>query len=116
MPGAGLSWPMRGKVLPYMPAFQENPPYGMIGRVEETSASFEARSAPRLYPTRGSGGNSPGLLGQRADSQSGRACPLRPDSSDFDLLSYGTGYFSHWKERCRGARELMRKIEGPDRN
>ena len=23
----------------------------MIGRVEETSASFEARSAPRLYPT-----------------------------------------------------------------
>src|SRR6516162_1482672 len=33
----------------------ENPPYGMIGRVEETSASFEARSAPRLYPTRGAG-------------------------------------------------------------
>jgi len=26
---------------------------GMIGRVEETSASFEARSAPRLYPTEG---------------------------------------------------------------
>jgi hypothetical protein len=25
----------------------------MIGRVEETSASFEARSAPRLYPTAG---------------------------------------------------------------
>jgi hypothetical protein len=30
-----------------------NPPYGMIGRVEETSASFEARTAPRLYPTAG---------------------------------------------------------------
>src|SRR5262249_59775748 len=29
----------------------ETPPYGMIGRVEETSASFEARSAPRSYPT-----------------------------------------------------------------
>jgi hypothetical protein len=29
----------------------ENPPCGMIGRVEETSASFEARSAPRPYPT-----------------------------------------------------------------
>src|ERR1700727_1877199 len=29
----------------------ENPPYGMIGRVEETSASFEARSAPRSHPT-----------------------------------------------------------------
>jgi hypothetical protein len=27
--------------------------YGMIGRVEETLASFEARSAPRLYPTAG---------------------------------------------------------------
>jgi hypothetical protein len=29
----------------------ENPLYGMIGRIEETSASFEARSAPRSYPT-----------------------------------------------------------------
>ena len=29
----------------------ENPPYGMMGRVEETSASFEARSAPRSHPT-----------------------------------------------------------------
>src|SRR5215471_18394756 len=28
----------------------ENPPYGMIGRVEETSASFEVRSAPRHLP------------------------------------------------------------------
>src|SRR6516162_5022880 len=31
----------------------ENPPYGMIGRIEETSASYEARSAPRSYPTVG---------------------------------------------------------------
>src|SRR6202158_1754142 len=30
----------------------ENSPYGMIGGIEETSASFEARSAPRSYPTR----------------------------------------------------------------
>src|SRR3954465_1021603 len=29
----------------------ENPPYGMSGGIEETSASFEARSAPRSYPT-----------------------------------------------------------------
>ena len=29
----------------------ENPPYGMIGGIEETSASFEGRSAPRSYPT-----------------------------------------------------------------
>src|SRR5215472_16906994 len=31
----------------------ENPPYGMIGGIEETSASCEARSAPRSYPTAG---------------------------------------------------------------
>ena len=30
----------------------ENPPYGMIGGIEETSASFEARSAPRSHPTK----------------------------------------------------------------
>src|SRR5260370_21575401 len=29
----------------------ENSPYGMIGGIDETSASFEARSAPRSYPT-----------------------------------------------------------------
>src|SRR5258708_3167821 len=33
----------------------ETPPYGMIGGIEETSASFEARSAPRSYPTSISG-------------------------------------------------------------
>src|ERR1700681_2043632 len=32
----------------------ENSPYGMLGGIVETSASFEARSAPRSYPT-GSG-------------------------------------------------------------
>src|SRR4029434_1542127 len=29
----------------------ENPPYGILGRAMETSASFEARSAPLPYPT-----------------------------------------------------------------
>ena len=29
----------------------ENPPYGILGGAMETSASFEARSAPSLYPT-----------------------------------------------------------------
>ncbi len=29
----------------------ENSPYGMRGGIEETSASFEARTAPRSYPT-----------------------------------------------------------------
>ena len=38
----------------------ENPPYGMIGGIEETSASFEARSAPRSYPTERLGVKFPG--------------------------------------------------------
>jgi len=38
----------------------ENPPYGMIGGSEETSASFKARSAPRSYPTGSLGEQSPG--------------------------------------------------------
>ena len=29
----------------------ENPPYGILGATMETSASFEARSAPSSYPT-----------------------------------------------------------------
>jgi hypothetical protein len=33
----------------------ENPPYGMLGRIVETSASYEAWSAPRFYPTEGGG-------------------------------------------------------------
>src|SRR5215467_10074292 len=33
----------------------ENPPYGMIEGIVETSASFEARSAPRSYSTAGGG-------------------------------------------------------------
>jgi hypothetical protein len=31
----------------------ENPPYGMIGGMVETSASFEARYAPLSHPTAG---------------------------------------------------------------
>ena len=56
MPGAGLSWLVAGRcrsICQPSSRIGENPPYGMIGRVEETSASFEARSAPRLYPTAG---------------------------------------------------------------
>src|SRR3974377_290270 len=54
MPGAGLSRSCVGRCCPTcQPSSRigENPPCGMIGGVEETSASFEARSAPRLYPT-----------------------------------------------------------------
>ena len=54
MPGAGLSCRSSGKApLESQPSSRtgENPPYGMIGGIVETSASFEARSAPRSYPT-----------------------------------------------------------------
>ena len=43
-----------GKAAPEIPAlkpYRENPPYGILGRAMETSASFEARSAPSSYPT-----------------------------------------------------------------
>jgi hypothetical protein len=56
MPGAGLSGWVAGRCCPKCrPSSRtgENPPCGMIGRVEETTASFEARVAPRLYPTAG---------------------------------------------------------------
>ena len=58
MPGAGLSCRSSGKaLLESQPSSRtgENPPYGMIGGIVETSASFEARSAPRSYPTVGHG-------------------------------------------------------------
>src|SRR6266699_6593499 len=54
MPGAGLAADHPGRHrLESQPSSRtgENPPYGMIGGIEETSASFEARSAPRSYPT-----------------------------------------------------------------
>jgi ABC transporter substrate binding protein len=54
MPGAGLSCQSSGKApLESQPSSRtgENPPYGMSGGIVETSASFEARSAPRSYPT-----------------------------------------------------------------
>src|SRR3954470_3018397 len=54
MPGAGLSlWRPGRPRLTGQPSSRtgENPPYGMSGGIEETSASFEARSAPRSYPT-----------------------------------------------------------------
>jgi hypothetical protein len=39
----------------------ENPPYGISRGTMETSASFEARSAPSSYPTAGGGTKSPSL-------------------------------------------------------
>src|SRR6202521_3835569 len=54
MSGADLSEVTSGKVpSESKPSSRtgENPPYGMRGGIEETSASFEARYAPRSYPT-----------------------------------------------------------------
>jgi hypothetical protein len=54
--GSRLKLVMLGKApLTCQPSSRigENPPYGMIGGIEETSASFEVRSAPRSYPTAG---------------------------------------------------------------
>src|SRR3984893_7669397 len=55
----------------------------MIGRVEETSASFEARSAPRLYPTEGLGVQFPGPTRHFRPNRPGFAfgpCRLRSGS------------------------------------
>jgi hypothetical protein len=50
----------------------------MIGRIEETSASFEARSAPRSYPTEGPGVQLPGSTRhERLGGASGRSSHVR---------------------------------------
>src|SRR4029077_19902177 len=56
MPGAGLSRSMRGKVLPYTPAFQPYRGKPAVRNDREGRGNvgiIEARSAPRLYPTAG---------------------------------------------------------------
>ena len=56
MPGVGLICTRRGrrrrKGQPWSRT-GENSPYGILGGTMETSASFEARSAPLPYPTTG---------------------------------------------------------------
>jgi hypothetical protein len=55
MPGAGLTGTPLRKALSDMLALKpyrgENPPYGILEGAMETSASFEARSAPLPYLT-----------------------------------------------------------------
>src|ERR1700726_754498 len=63
MPGAGLSRSMRGKVLPYMPAFQPYRGKPAVRNDREGRGNvgiIEARSAPRLYPTERLGVKFPG--------------------------------------------------------
>jgi len=58
----------------------ENPPYGMIGGIEETSASFEARSAPRSYPTAATFSSGP------SPSNSPSSKPPPPTGPDIDVF------------------------------
>src|SRR6266851_3658792 len=51
----------------------ENPPYGILGRAMETSASFEARYAPLLYPT-----NQVRRTARRSRSGNGCGCQSDP--------------------------------------
>ncbi len=72
MPGTGLTEAQKGRPRLKRPPLSrtgENPPYGMCGGLMETSASFEARSAPSAHPTislsgsgEGPGRQRPGLL------------------------------------------------------
>src|SRR5271157_5989447 len=57
----------------------ENPPYGILGEAMETSASFEARSAPLSYPTAKERpyGSVRGAAGNR--------CPYRDNPSLHDV-------------------------------
>src|SRR6202051_340899 len=68
MPGAGLSRSMRGQVLPYMPAFQpyRGKPAVRNDREGSRTRRHHSKPGPRLDSTRlrGSGCNSPGLLGK----------------------------------------------------
>src|SRR5215475_12861318 len=75
---------------------EENSPCGMIGGVEETSALFEARSAPRSYPTTGE--NPPyGILEGTVETSASFEARSAP-------RSYSTGLDS-----CTAAAELLRK-------
>src|SRR6516164_9316491 len=52
----------------------ENPPYGILGRTVETSASFEARYAPPSYPTVGYGVVNVGAAGTFVVRKPGVVC------------------------------------------
>jgi hypothetical protein len=81
----------------------ENPPYGMIGGAVETSASFEVRSAPLLYPT------GPGLT--RATRQitcsAGLARARAPRSHDRSAPSSHRVASGH--PRARGAPRVAKR-------
>jgi hypothetical protein len=59
----------------------ENPPYGISGEAMETSASFEARSAPLPYPTASS---------VRTDLCGGRSAMVVPTATPIRLSAHST--------------------------
>ena len=64
---------------PALEPYRENPPYGILGGTMETSASFEARSAPSSYPTHDS----------RERVRRGCGC----------ILIYSRNIQTHWRRR-----------------
>ena len=113
MSGADLSAVTSGKVpSESQPSSRtgENPPYGMRGGIEETSASCEARSAPRSYPT-GGGRPPPATRWARGNSRpyrekafahttgkSDRKCIVR--GSDFATLAPDQYFCSIAHNQC----------------
>src|SRR5262249_49993951 len=75
----------------------ETPPYGMIGRVEETSASFEARSAPRSYPTPISGHMQ---CSKKRGYSIGSSARIRKSFADVYPDSLGSFEIDHELEFC----------------
>src|SRR5262249_44359985 len=100
----------------------ENPPYGMIGGIEETSASFEARSAPRSYPTGNRGRVPPPVTRWMWKQSHGRTSEAPPDERggyryvrptataphlDSTLLSHRA-----WRPRARAVAPKATKSRG----
>src|SRR4051794_15639245 len=110
MRGAGLSLWRRGRPrLTGQPSSRtgENPPYGMSGVIEETSASFEARSAPRSYPTAAVGAGLPrGVI--LMDAGYGSDTQLRTDVTALGL-SYIAGILSNTSVWAQGRAPLPPK-------
>src|SRR5208337_3304815 len=90
----------------------ENPPYGILGEAMETSASFEARSAPLSYPTAKERpyGSVRGAAGNR--------CPYRDNHSlhyvDENKGSCAPGINRQEAEDERSSRERSSEPLGPE--
>jgi ArsR family transcriptional regulator, lead/cadmium/zinc/bismuth-responsive transcriptional repressor len=92
MSGADLSLLMCGKAPPYIcqPSSRigENPPYGMIGRVEETTASFEARVRASTLPDCGGRAMKRASLPLQSQTASAESqCHPKPQLTARPLLS-----------------------------